>query len=47
MVRGSIPIVMASADFSDILPPHSYIDAADFATPKDLAGFKTFKQYYF
>lgn len=36
-----IPIVMGGANYSKILPPNSYIDIADFDTPKDLAKYMT------
>ena len=34
---GMVPIVYGGANFSQYLPPHSYIDVKDFASPKDLA----------
>ena len=32
-----IPIVLGGADYKAYLPPHSYIDVKDYASPKDLA----------
>ena len=37
--HNTIPIVLGGANYSDILPPHSYIDVADFPSPKDLADY--------
>ena len=34
-----IPIVIGRADYSALLPPHSYIDVRDYATPRDLARY--------
>jgi alpha-1,3-fucosyltransferase len=34
-----LPIVFGAAKYSKILPPHSYIDALDFQTPKHLAQY--------
>ena len=32
-----VPIVLGNASYSDILPPHSYIDVRDFPSPRHLA----------
>ncbi|KAL7642684.1 UNVERIFIED_CONTAM: hypothetical protein RMT77_007249 [Armadillidium vulgare] len=34
-----IPVVRGSGDYAAIAPPHSYINALDFKTPKDLANY--------
>ncbi|CAL4165914.1 unnamed protein product, partial [Meganyctiphanes norvegica] len=34
-----VPVVMGGADYALIAPHHSYIDALDFTSPKDLADF--------
>ena len=34
-----VPIVLGRANYSDLLPPHSYIDVRDFASPRHLADF--------
>lgn len=34
-----LPIVYGKANYSQILPPHSYIDIKDFASAKDLANY--------
>ena len=34
-----VPIVLGNASYSDILPPHSYIDVRDFASPRHLADY--------
>ncbi len=34
-----VPIVYGVADYTDYAPPHSFINMADFASPKDLAAF--------
>ena len=34
-----VPIVLGSANYSEILPPHSYIDVRDFASPRHLAAY--------
>ena len=36
---GVVPIVFGGADYSAYAPPHSFIDALDFASPKDLAEY--------
>ena len=36
---GMVPIVYGGANYSQILPPHSFIDVKDFASPKDLATY--------
>ena len=35
----TVPIVRGFGPYKDMLPPHSYIDTADFATTEDLAGY--------
>ena len=35
----TVPVVRGSGPYKDILPPMSYIDAADFATTKELADY--------
>ncbi|XP_014671283.1 PREDICTED: alpha-(1,3)-fucosyltransferase C-like [Priapulus caudatus] len=37
--RNSVLVVMGNANYSCIAPPNSYIDVADFASPKDLADY--------
>ena len=34
----TIPVVRGYGPYKELLPPHSYIDVADFATPRDLAN---------
>ena len=34
-----VPIVLGNASYSDILPPHSYIDVRDFPSPRHLADY--------
>ena len=34
-----VPIVYGGADYTDYAPPHSFINIADFKTPKDLAEY--------
>ena len=34
-----VPIVLGNASYSDLLPPHSYIDVRDFASPRHLADY--------
>ncbi|KAH9364868.1 hypothetical protein HPB48_021706 [Haemaphysalis longicornis] len=34
-----IPVTFGAADYKSFAPPHSYIDALAFKTPKDLAGY--------
>ena len=34
-----VPIVLGSANYSEILPPHSYIDVRNFASPRHLAAY--------
>lgn len=36
---GMVPVVFGGADYTRILPPHSYIDTRDFASPRDLAEY--------
>ena len=36
---GMIPVVMGGANYSKFLPPYSYIDAMDFASPRALAEY--------
>ena len=35
----AIPIVLGGAKFDRVMPPHSYIDAMDFDSPKALAEY--------
>ena len=37
-----LPIVLGGANYSQIAPPKSYIDAKDFLNPKELATFLKF-----
>jgi alpha-1,3-fucosyltransferase len=37
-----VPIVMGGADYSQHAPDHSYINAADFQSPQDLAQYLLF-----
>ena len=39
MKMNVVPVVMGIANYSSILPPHSYIDVRDFKTVSDLAEF--------
>ena len=34
-----VPIVLGNTSYSDLLPPHSYIDEHDFASPRHLADY--------
>ena len=34
-----VPVVLGNASYSEILPPHSYIDVRDFASPRHLADY--------
>ena len=34
-----VPIVLGRSNYTDILPPNSFIDVRDFASPKDLAAY--------
>ena len=34
-----VPIVLGNASYSEFLPPHSYIDVRDFASPRHLADY--------
>ena len=34
-----VPVVLGAADYSDVLPPKSYIDVRDFASPRSLADY--------
>jgi hypothetical protein len=36
---GVVPVVYGGADYSAYAPPHSYINAADFESPKALADY--------
>ena len=38
-IAHSVPIVLGGADYDSILPPHSYINAMEFGSPKDLAEY--------
>ena len=37
--NGIVPIVYGGADYTQYAPPHSYINVADFASPKQLADY--------
>lgn len=39
MMYNVVPIVLGGIDYSKILPPHSYINIEDFASPKHLAEY--------
>ena len=39
MKRYLVPVVLGGANYSKILPPNSYIDVANFTSPKALAGY--------
>ena len=40
MFLGVVPVVLGGANYSALgAPPHSYVDSADFASPKQLAHF--------
>ena len=39
LVHGTVPVVYGGADYSAYAPPGSYIAAADFSSPKDLADY--------
>ena len=34
-----VPVVLGYSNYSDILPPHSFIDVRDYESPKTLAGY--------
>ena len=34
-----VPIVLGGYNYSELLPPHSYIDIKDFRSPKELADY--------
>ena len=34
-----VPVVLGGADYASLLPPHSYIDVANFTSPKALATY--------
>ena len=36
---GIVPVVMGGANYSELLPPHSYIDVMDFPSPRALAEY--------
>ena len=36
---GMVPVVMGAAKYSEVLPPHSFIDVMDFASPRALAEY--------
>lgn len=42
LMNGVVPVVYGGADYSQYAPPNSYIDVADFASPKLLADYLTF-----
>lgn len=35
----AVPVVLSGTDYSHFAPPHSYIDARDFASPEELASY--------
>ena len=37
--NGLVPVVYGGADYKDFAPPHSYINVADFRSPKELAEY--------
>ena len=39
LTRNLVPVVLGAADYSHILPPHSYIDVANFSHPSKLAKY--------
>jgi len=39
LIHGIVPIVYGGADYSQYAPPHSYINIADFKSPKELADY--------
>ena len=39
MSQNLVPVVLGGGDYARDLPPHSYIDIADFASPKHLADY--------
>ena len=39
LMNDVVPIVYGGADYTDYAPPHSFINVADFKTPKDLADY--------
>ncbi len=41
LMNGIVPIVYGGADYTDYAPPHSFINIADFKSPKDLAEYLT------
>ena len=41
LLYGIVPVVMGGADYKNYLPKHSYIDVADFKSPKHLADYLT------
>lgn len=38
-IYDAVPIVLGGADYSQFAPPHSYINARDFSSPKELADY--------
>lgn len=40
--RNIVPVIYSGAEISRFLPPKSYINANDFATPEDLVAYLTF-----
>ena len=34
-----VPVVLGAYNYSELMPPNSYIDIRDFASPKELAGY--------
>ena len=39
---GTVPVVLGAANYSIIMPPHSYINAMDFESPLKLAEYLNF-----
>jgi hypothetical protein len=39
LFHDAVPIVLGGADYSHFAPPHSYINARDFGSPKELADY--------
>jgi hypothetical protein len=38
-LRGQVPVYRGAPNVAELAPPHSYVDAHDFATPADLAKY--------
>jgi alpha-1,3-fucosyltransferase len=39
LMNGIVPVVYGGADYTQYAPPNSYVNVADFATPKELAEY--------